>query len=122
MGKRGKGAKPVLVSDRDSRQAGFGFVEGQLSPLRKILPWEEPGLNRLERVIAFLEDLPITQGSLAGTKLKVRDWQRDFLAEVYAEDGGPSTNPKSYPFNGAQERQNPTRCRIGDLSLDGARG
>lgn len=86
MGKRGVGARPVLVSDRDGRQTGFGFVNDQLSTLRTVLPWEVAGLSRLDRVVAFLEDLPITQGSLAGTKLVVRPWQRDFLAEVYGED------------------------------------
>jgi phage terminase large subunit-like protein len=50
------------------------------------MPWEAAGLSRLERVIAFLEDLPITQGSLAGTKLQVRPWQRAFLASIYGED------------------------------------
>lgn len=74
MGARGIGAK--TRADR----------EAQAKTLRKRLPWERKGLTRLERVVAFLEDLPITQGTLAGQKLRVRDWQRDFLAAVYAED------------------------------------
>lgn len=67
------------------RQGAFFGSEARLSPLRSRLPWEEEGLTRLERVVAFLEDLPITQGALAGSKLAVRPWQRDFLASIYAE-------------------------------------
>lgn len=73
MGLRGPGAKPK------GRQAAN-------DNLRTELPWEAEGLSRIERVIAFLEDLPITAGKLAGTKMVVRDWQRDFLEAVYAED------------------------------------
>ncbi|WP_122072240.1 hypothetical protein [Pseudophaeobacter sp. EL27] len=50
------------------------------------MPWEVEGLSRVERVVAFLEDLPVTQGSLADTKLQIRDWQRDFLEAIYSED------------------------------------
>lgn len=74
MGLRGPGAKPK----------GKG---GILSPkLRETLPWEAEGLSRVERVIAFLEDLPVTAGKMAGTKMIVRDWQREFLEAVYRED------------------------------------
>ena len=85
MGLRGHGAKPKLVVE-NSQQGAFGFAQDEVSPLRNVLPWETAGLSRLERVVAFLEDLPITQGSLAGTKLVIRQWQRDFLEAVYAED------------------------------------
>lgn len=75
MGLRGPGAKPknkpVAANDN----------------LRKVLPWEVEGLSRLERVIAFMEDMPITQGKLAGTKLKLRPWQiEQFLEPVFAVD------------------------------------
>lgn len=85
MGQRGKGAKPRL-SVVPTDQADFGFVQSEVSALRSVLPWEEPGLSRVDRVVAFLEDLPITQGSLAGTKLVIRPWQREFLEAVYAEN------------------------------------
>ncbi len=49
-------------------------------------PWEASGLDRAERVIAFCEFLPITQGKLAGTQLVLREWQKDFIRAVYAED------------------------------------
>lgn len=54
--------------------------------VRAVKPWEEPGLTRAERVIAFLEDLPITAGKLAGQMMKLRPWQREFIEDVYAED------------------------------------
>jgi phage terminase large subunit-like protein len=54
--------------------------------VRPVMPWQEPGLNRAERMIAFLEDLPITAGKLAGTNMKIRPWQREFIEAVYAED------------------------------------
>lgn len=74
MGLRGPGAKPKNRTAANDN-------------LRKTLPWEEVGLTRVERVVAFLEDLPVTAGKLAGTKMKVRPWQRKFLDAVYAEDG-----------------------------------
>jgi phage terminase large subunit-like protein len=46
--------------------------------------------SRAARVIAFLEDLPITKGILAGTKMKLLPGQRDFVEAVYgrlAADG-----------------------------------
>lgn len=74
MGSRGIGAK-TKTQREDAKKT-----------LRKRLPWHKKGLSRVERVVAFLEDLPITQGSLAGSKLKVRPWQREFLEAVYRED------------------------------------
>lgn len=72
MALRGVGAKPL--SER-------GKVDA-----RPVLPWDDPGLTRAERVIAFCEDLPITAGKLAGTKMGLREWQRDYIRDVYAED------------------------------------
>lgn len=73
MSLRGIGAKPL--SER-------GKVE-----TREVKPWDAPGLTRPERVIAFCEDLPITQGKLAGTSMVLRPWQKRFIEQVYAEDG-----------------------------------
>ena len=86
MGQRGKGAKPKLTVVDNPAQRSLDIALDEVSTLRSTLPWEEPGLTRVERIGAFLEDLPITQGSLAGTKLRLRDWQWDFLKSVYAED------------------------------------
>ncbi len=85
MGQRGKGAKPKLAVVGNSDQGNFGFAQDEISSLRATLPWEQEGQTRVERIVAFLEDLPITQGSLAGTKLQIRPWQREFLEAVYAE-------------------------------------
>ena len=70
MGLRGIDAKPLS--------------ERTLDPSRGN-PWDAPGLTRAERVIAFLEDLTITAGPSAFTKLRLRPWQREFLEAVYAE-------------------------------------
>ena len=49
-------------------------------------PWDALGLSRADRVIAFLEDLEITAGKHARTKLRLRQWQRRFVEAVYRED------------------------------------
>lgn len=72
MATRGIGAK--ALSER-------GKIE-----VRRVKPWEAPELSRPGRVIAFLEDLPITSGKLAGEPMTLRPWQRDFIEAVYAED------------------------------------
>lgn len=75
MGLRGPGAKP-----KNARKAAN-------DNLRKVLPWEAEGLSRLERVVAFCEDMRVTQGKLAGTTMKLRPWQvEEILAPIYAED------------------------------------
>jgi phage terminase large subunit-like protein len=73
MGLRGPGAKPI-------RKAAGDVPEGPRDPH----PWEAPGLSRAERVIAFIETLPITSGTLAGQRFKLRPWQKRFLKAVYA--------------------------------------
>lgn len=50
------------------------------------LPWEQDGLTRWERVVAFVEDLKITAGKLAGENIRLRDWQRRDLEPVYSTD------------------------------------
>lgn len=80
MGLRGPGAKPLskllqVVPDEPTEPAGP-------------LAWEAEGLSRLERVVAFLESLPVTSGTLAGKPFKVRPFQRAFLRAVYATKRG----------------------------------
>src|SRR5215207_1783230 len=48
--------------------------------------WELPGLSRADRVIAFVESLPVTAGPLAGTLFKLRPWQKKFIKAVYKTD------------------------------------
>jgi phage terminase large subunit-like protein len=47
------------------------------------LPWLDKKLDRLDRVLAFLEFLPITKGKLAGKKMRLLPNQRDFVCALY---------------------------------------
>lgn len=75
MGARGPGASRLRLA----REA--------LPKRLKKAAWEKPGLTRPQRVIAFLESLPITKGHLAGTTMKLLPEQREFVEGVY----GPAT-------------------------------
>ncbi|MCW5733485.1 MAG: terminase large subunit [Enhydrobacter sp.] len=46
-------------------------------------PWEAPGLSRAERVCRFVESLPVTSGGLAGTRFKLRTFQRRIIGRIY---------------------------------------
>lgn len=74
MGLRGPGAKPMKKVAKSAGEAP------------DVQPWEKRGLTRVGRVIAFLEALPVTSGSLAGKPLKMRPWQRRFLKSIYGPD------------------------------------
>jgi hypothetical protein len=58
LGLRGIGAKPKRGSSAD------------LPTSSEPHSWEAAGLSRAERVIRFVESLPITSGPLAGTALR----------------------------------------------------
>lgn len=47
------------------------------------LPWKKRGLSRAERVVRFLEALPITKGKLSGRKMKLLPGQRLFVEQIY---------------------------------------
>jgi phage terminase large subunit-like protein len=49
-------------------------------------PWEAPGLSRAEKVIAFIESLPLTAGQWAGQSFRLRPWQRRELLKIYRTD------------------------------------
>src|SRR4051812_29060141 len=51
-------------------------------------PWMKPGLSRPERVIVFVESLKVTSGADVGKSLRLRDWQKEFIRRIYAEDPG----------------------------------
>lgn len=76
MGLRGAGAVPlkarqhILENDEEERKN----------------PWFKPGLSRAEKVVVFCEDLTVTSGKEAFTKLRLRPWQKKFIRAVYAED------------------------------------
>jgi phage terminase large subunit-like protein len=71
-----------------------GIGSAKVAALRKSLgtkrqrpfSWQRRGLTRAERVILFMESLTITAGPLAGTKLKLRPWQRRIIEGIYAEE------------------------------------
>jgi phage terminase large subunit-like protein len=69
MGMRGRGANI-------RREAAAKLVPRKL-------PWERKGLTRAQRVVAFLQFLPITKGKLIGSKLKLLPGQRAFIEDVY---------------------------------------
>ena len=73
MGLRGPGSSRLKAA----REA--------LPERKRALPWERKGLSRPQRVIAFLQSLPITKGILAGTKMKLLPDQREFVERVYGD-------------------------------------
>ncbi len=89
MGLRGPGAKPIKATG--TAQVLSLFPEDRPAlPDGLPKPWEAEGLTRVERVVAFLESLPITSGVLAGESFEVRAWQREFLEAVYGVDESDS--------------------------------
>ncbi|WJY17500.1 terminase large subunit [Alteriqipengyuania flavescens] len=75
MGARGPGASRQRKAAANTVPAENGF------------PWEADGLSRAERVIAFIESLPITKGYGAGENVELLPFQRDWIEAVYAVDG-----------------------------------
>src|SRR5690554_6182582 len=69
MGLRGPGAKPKGKADKPTRR----------------LPWKKRGLSRVERVVAFMEFLPITKGILQGSRMKLLPEQGQFIDKVYGD-------------------------------------
>ena len=49
-------------------------------------PWEAANLSRAERVIAFIESMPITKGYGAGENVKLLPFQREWIEAIYATD------------------------------------
>mgnify|MGYP005847732155 CR=1 FL=1 len=83
MGLRGPGSKR-------SKQAQAEFLSlfpEDWKPTERH-PWQAEGLTRAERVIAFLEALPVTKGIGAGAPLDLMGWQRDWIEGVYREEDG----------------------------------
>ena len=71
MGLRGPGARRI----REAREA--------LPERARRLPWKRAGLSRADRVVAFLQWLPITKGPLAGKRMRLLPGQRRFVEAVY---------------------------------------
>lgn len=72
MGKRGPGAGKLRAAAKAYDEAAFVAH-----------PWDKEGMPEDERVIAFLETLPIVSGLKAGETLELIDFQRQFVRGVY---------------------------------------
>ncbi len=75
MGRRGIGSKPRAERHPD-----------ELIDLSDAPDWREDGISRAEAVIRFIESLPVTAGTLAGERMRLRDWQRAIIEAMYAVD------------------------------------
>ena len=62
------------------RQAATRQIEAEG---RDLLPWEPEGLTRVQRVIAFLEYLPVTKGILEGENMRLLPNQIALIREIY---------------------------------------
>jgi phage terminase large subunit-like protein len=51
-------------------------------------PWQKEGLQRWQKVVAFIECLPITSGKLQGQKMRLRPWQKRIIRELYRTNKG----------------------------------
>lgn len=75
MGLRGPGATRARLAREQAEKS------------KRRLPWKKKGLSRVERVIAFLEFLPITKGKLQGKRMRLLPEQREFVKAVYGRSG-----------------------------------
>src|SRR5687768_3356954 len=71
MGLRGIGAKPIKKTPAE--------------PQFKI---EVRGRTRAERVISFVESLPVTSGILAGKRFRLGAWQKKIIKAIYRTKNG----------------------------------
>jgi phage terminase large subunit-like protein len=70
MGKRGPGAGRLKAAAASA-------------PAVVSHPWDKQGMPEFERVLAFMEALPIVSGLRAGERLELLDFQRQFVRGVY---------------------------------------
>ncbi len=73
MAARGKGA-----GRRKELQAAAALITRKPS-------WQRAGLSRAERVIRFVQSLPVTKGLLSGTKVRLLPDQREFIERLYGD-------------------------------------
>src|SRR4249919_3618206 len=60
----------------------------------RVFAWENKKLSRAERVIKFLEELPVTKGILRGKRMTLLPRQKEFVRALYGVPHG-----KRRPFN-----------------------
>lgn len=88
MGARGPGAARQLNAARGARPgAPVPLFEGwEPASIIAPHPWEAEGLTRSERVIAFIESLPITKGFGAGERIRLDPFQIEWIEGIYRDD------------------------------------
>lgn len=74
MGRRGPGAKPKQPATTAAKKP---------RKRKGAVDWRDTSLPMPDRVIAFAEEMPITSGKLAGTPMRLREWQKEFIRAVY---------------------------------------
>ena len=92
-------AAPDEKADRTSicLPQGVQWEAGRISRARELLrqqppgpmPWEDPSLSRLEKVVEFFEYLPVTKGMLCGQRMRLLPFQVEFLRMIYGADPQP---------------------------------
>lgn len=82
MGLRGPGASRRTAA---ANPRGTGGLFGDWEAPRIVHPWQAPGLSRAERVIAFVQSLPITKGFGAGQKIVLDQFQIDWIKAIYVD-------------------------------------
>jgi phage terminase large subunit-like protein len=73
---------------------GFGAINRReaieaIRENKRRMPWKNKRLSRAQRVIKFLEFLPVTKGRLAGTSMRLLPSQRQFVESIYSPAGDP---------------------------------
>lgn len=85
MGKRGPGSGRLARVAKLAEEEAYGLFNLN-PPAPAPHPWTRPGMTRAERVVAFVESLPITKGFGAGEPVRLLPFQRAWLEAIYATD------------------------------------
>ena len=71
------------MGKRGVKTASQTYAQKNALERMEVIPWEVEGLSRVNRVIAFIESLPITSGVHAGRKFILRPWQKRIIRSIY---------------------------------------
>lgn len=87
MTKRGAGAlaeaSQVVPSKRGPGAARLNDARAKASANPEPPSWKTPGLTRVDRVVRFLESLPVTKGIRAGERMRLIPDQLEFVENTY---------------------------------------
>lgn len=86
MGLRGPGAARMKEAAEQRNPQGHLFGRAQHLARLPDPVWMKPELTRAERVIAFMESLPVTKGFGAGETFALMDWQKDWIHAIYGDE------------------------------------